>query len=232
MNYILGKHYTYSSSRLWPFHSSIKKLSFPLHLPLTRSHNHDNTRTNFRISNNSVPELPSYISSPEDTFHDSLRRVFILIGKMRSYLTKSQERFQTLFNYMVSKHQNSKLQIQSQAVSGSYISLSKSTSRMIFVSDDLDPGLSDSLGPGRGIARVFCEPSNLDPHTSRLRTQTQFVTFLSCDLKYDITKPPSSNIFLLADMDPDLSAGLNSVRVISRVFHEPFLLNIYCHDFE
>ena len=53
-NYILGIHSTFSSSRLWPFHASIKQLYFPLHLSLTRFHHHKNTRTNFRIYKMSV----------------------------------------------------------------------------------------------------------------------------------------------------------------------------------
>ena len=33
-------------------------------------------------------------------------------------------------------------------------------------------------------------------------------------------------------MDPDMSAGFDYGQVISRVIHEPFLINSYCHDFK
>ena len=72
----------------------------------------------------SVPEISSDISSSEEIFKASLKRVYILIGGLRFYLTKSQERLQTLFNYMVDQNENSKLQMQPQAVSSSDISIS------------------------------------------------------------------------------------------------------------
>ena len=61
-------------------------------------HHQDNTRTNFRISNMSVPELPYIISSSEETFQSSLRRIIILFSKTTKsidelllHLTKSQD---------------------------------------------------------------------------------------------------------------------------------------------
>ena len=105
-NYIFRIHSTYSSSGLWPFHSSIKKNYFPLHQLLTRYDHYNNKHTDFRIYEMSVPEPLSNISSPEDKLQDYLRRVYLLIDKMRSELTKAQERPQTLFNSMVSQHQN------------------------------------------------------------------------------------------------------------------------------
>ena len=97
-----------------------------------------------------------------------------------------------------------------------------------FLSYDLAP----DLDPAQGIARVFREPSNLDPRTSRHQNQTRFVTPLSCYLKHDINKPTSRTIVVLDDLDPYLSAGLDSGRVIAQVFRETFLLNSSCHDFE
>ena len=173
-------------------HKYFKQISFTLHPPFTRSHQHENTCTNFRVSRMSVPELPSNISSPEETFQASLRRVYIIIDKLHSELTNSQERLQTLFNYMVSHYQNSKLRIQPQEVSGYDIFLSKITSQNIFVSADLDP----DLDPVQGISQVFRKPSNIDPRTSRLKAQMRFVTLLSCDLEPDISKPSSRNIVI------------------------------------
>ena len=96
--------------------------------------------------------------------------------------------------------QNSKLQMQLQAVPVSDFSLSKVTYQNILVSDDLYP----DLGPVQTIARVFSEPSNHDPHTSRLQTQTRFLTSLSCDIEPDITKPTSRKIVVSSDLAPDL----------------------------
>ena len=42
----------------------------------------------------SFPYFPSNIYSPEETFQASLRRVYILIGKLHSCLNKSQEGIQ------------------------------------------------------------------------------------------------------------------------------------------
>ena len=199
---------------------------------LTGSHHHDNTRTIFRIYKISVPELPSGISSPEDMFQDSLKRVYVLIGETWSELTKSQERIQTLFNSMISKYQHFKLQMQPHSVSGFDISLYKANSWGIFVSTDMAPDISAGLNPCQGISRVFREPSNIDPHTSRLRSQTRFVTSLSCDIKPNITNYTSRNIFVSADLDPDMTTVIDYGRVISWVFRKLFLLNSSCHGFE
>ena len=89
------------------------------------------------------------------------------------------------------------LQMQPQEMPVSYLSLAKVNTENIFVSTDLDP----DLDPVQAIARVFSETSNHDPHTSHLRTQTQFFTPLSCDLETEITKPTSRNIFVSADLE-------------------------------
>ena len=181
---------------LLTFHASIKKSSFHLYLSLTGAHCHENIRTKFRILNMSVPELPSKISSPEYTLQTSLRRVYILIEDMRSDLTKLQERLKNMFNSMISQHQNFKLQMKPQEVTGSDLSLSKETSRTILFLADMDPDLSAGIDSGRGISRLFYKPSNIDPHTSRLQTQTRFVTKLSCYLKPDTKKHTSRKIIL------------------------------------
>ena len=84
--------------------------------------------------------------------------------------------------------------------------------------------MDPDLDPVQAITQVFSEPYNHDPHTIRLKTQTQFVTPLSCDLEPDITKPTSRNIFVSADLGTDLLASLNSGGVIARVFRGPFEL--------
>ena len=89
----------------------------------------------------------------------------------------------------------------------------KVTSQNIFVQADLAP----DLDPVQEISRVFRKSSNLDPHISLLRTQTRFVTILSCDLKPDITKPASSKIVVSADLYPDL----DPIHGIDRVFGKP-----------
>ena len=99
----------------------------------------------------SVPELPSDIYSPEEMFKYSLRRVYILIDYLLSELTKSQDRLHTLFNSMVAQYQNSKLQMQPQAVSGSDIYISNVTPHKIVVSAYLDPDLSAGLDYVQGI---------------------------------------------------------------------------------
>ena len=162
----------------------------------------------------SVPELPSNISSPEEKFQASLRRIYLLIDYMRLYINKSQERLQTLFNSMVAQHQNFKLQMEPRAVSGSNIYLSKVTSH-IFFSADMDPDLLAGFYNFQGIGQVFFEPSNIDHHTSRLRTQTRFITSLSCDLKPDINKPISREILVSYDLALDMSASIYSGREIS-----------------
>ena len=87
------------------------------------------------------------------------------------HINKVHERNQTMLQYF-------KLQMQPQAVTVSDFSISKVTYQKILVSADLDL----DLDPVQEIARVFSEPSNHEPHTSRLRTQTRFFTPLSCDL--------------------------------------------------
>ena len=98
--------------------------------------------------------------------------------------------------------------MQPQDVSGSDFFLSEFTPRKLSISADLSHDLSACIYPVQGIAQVFSEPSNLDPHTPCLRNQTQFVTILSCDPEPVITKPTSRNIFLSARLDPDLSSGI------------------------
>ena len=93
------------------------------------------------------------------------------------------------------------------------------TSRKIFILADLSPDLS------AGIAILFSKPTNIEPHTSHLRTQMRFVTPLSIDLEPDINKPTSKNIYVSSDRDPDISACWYSGWVIAPVFREPFLLN-------
>ena len=83
--------------------------------------------------------------------------------------------------------QNFKLQMQSQAVPVSDISLFNVTNQNIFVSSDLAP----DIDPFQGITRLFSEHSNLGPQTSFLQNQTRFVTTLSCDLEPEITKSVS-----------------------------------------
>ena len=157
------------------------------------------------------------------TFQDSLRRAYIYTYDICLGLTKSKERIQTMLNYIIFLHQNSKLQMQPQEVYGSDLSLSKATSCNIVFSADLAPDLSACIDTVQGIARVFCETSNIGPHTSNLWNKLGFLTSLSCDIEPDITKPTSNKIFVSADLDPDLSEGLNSGRVIYWFFHEPFL---------
>ena len=104
--------------------------------------------------------------------------------------------------------------------------ITKPTSRKIVVSADMDP----DIDPVESISQFFSKPSNHDPHTSRLQTQTRFITPLICDIEPDITKPTSRKIVVSDDLGPDLSAGLDSGGVIARVFPGPFILNSSCHD--
>ena len=103
-----------------------------------------------------------------------------------------------------------KRQTQCQAVSGSDIYLSKAACVNI------------GLNPLKVPTDV---PSDLDPHASHLQTKTQFVTSLSCELEPDITIPTSHKIFILADLDPDMSDGLDPGQEISRLFRIPLLLD-------
>ena len=133
---------------------------------------------------------------------------------------------QTMYNYIVAK-----LQIQYMVNTlhdRNLLHLNKVTYQNILVSADLD----SDIYPFQAIARVFSKPSNHDPHTSRLQTQTRFFTPLSCDLEPDITKPAYSKIVVSYDLGPDPSAGIDSVGVIYQGFCGPFLLNSSCHDFE
>ena len=137
------------------------------------------------------------------------------------HINKVHERNQTMLQYF-------KLQMQPQAVTVSDFSISKVTYQKILVSADLDL----DLDPVQEIARVFSEPSNHEPHTSRLRTQTRFFTPLSCDLEPEITKPTSRKIVVSYDIGPDPSDGLDSGGVIAQGFRGKFLLNSSCRDFE
>ena len=137
------------------------------------------------------------------------------------HLNKLHKRNQTTL-------QNVKLQRQPQAVHVSDFSFSKVIYQKILVSAYLYP----DLDPVQAIARVFSEPSNHDPHTSRLRNQTRFFTPFSCDLEPDITNPTSRKIVISSDMGPDPSAGLGYVGVIAHGFRALFLLNSSCQDFE
>ena len=179
----------------------------------------------------SGPELPYKISFSEealaclsnitkliDDLHNKLR---LDLNEMRLHLNKVHQRNQTML-------QNSKLQMQPQAVPVSDLSISKVTYQNILVSSDMDP----DLDPVQEISRVFGKPSNHDPHTCCLWTQTRFFTPLSCDIEPDITKPTYRNIFVSSDLGTDPSAGLDSGGVIAQVFCGPFLLNSYCHDFK
>ena len=96
-----------------------------------------------------------------------------------------------------------------QAVPVSDISLFKVTSQNIIVSDDMAP----DLDPVQEIARFFSKNSNQEPHTSRLQTQTRFVTPLSCDIGPDITNTTSRKMVVSADLDP--------VYGIAQVFRKP-----------
>ena len=128
---------------------------------------------------------------------------------------------------MIAQHQNFNLQIQPKSVSGFNLSLSKDTPRNIFVLADLYPDISAGLDPGWEITQFFCELYNIDTHISHLQTQTWFVASLSFDPEPDITKPTSRKIIVSSDIYPDLSSGIDYGRVISRVFHETFLLDSF-----
>ena len=83
-----------------------------------------------------------------------------------------------------------------QAVSGSDLSLYKAI----------------CVNPGLNTIKVYTDlPSDIDPHTSRLQNYAWFVTSVSYDIEPDIIIPTSQNIFVSADLDHDLSAGLNPI---------------------
>ena len=112
----------------------------------------------------SFVELPSNISYPEDKSRASLRKVYISIDVLSLVLTNSQERLQALFSYMVAQHENIKLQMQPQAVTGSDLFLYKISPHKMFVSADLYPYINLM----QVINQVLSEIYNLDPLTSRL----------------------------------------------------------------
>ena len=72
------------------------------------------------------------------------------------------------------------------------------------------------IDPVQKIDQAFSKPYNHEPHTSLLQTQMRFVTPLSIDLDPEITKPTSRNIFVSADLDPDI----DHFQIIARVFSE------------
>ena len=123
------------------------------------------------------------------------------------------KRNKMVYNYMIAQIQNFNLQMQLQAVPVSNLSLSKVTPQNIFVSSDVDP----DLDPVQAITWIFNYSPNLDPHTSRLQTQSKFITPLSCDIKPDITNTNSQKIFVSADLDPDI----DPVQAITWVFSKP-----------
>ena len=172
---------------------------------------------------------------------------------------KIYEQDQTMYNYMVAKLQNvklqmqsmvkfldlnkvhernqmmlqnSKLQMQPQSVPVSDLSLSKVTSQKTVVSDYLNP----YFDPVQAIAQVFSETS-------------KFFTTLQCDLEPEINKPtswkivvssnlssdPSADlasrmIVVLSDLAPDPSAGIDFKGVIAKGFRGKFLLNSSWRD--
>ena len=79
----------------------------------------------------SVPEFPSNIFYPEDVLA-ALRKITKLVDKLWLHLNKLHERNQTMYNDMVAKLQNFKLQMQLQAMPVSHISLSKVTYQNIY----------------------------------------------------------------------------------------------------
>ena len=108
-------------------------------------------------------------------------------GITRIFRQTIYEQDQTMYNYMVDQFPNLKLQIQPQLVPVSDLSISKVNHQNILVSADLGIDIYHV----QAIYRVFSKPSNHDPHTSRLQTQTRFFTPLSCDLEPDISLPIS-----------------------------------------
>ena len=114
------------------------------------------------------------------------------------------ERDQTMYNYIVAKLQNVKLEMQYMV---NLLDLSKVTSQKIVVSDDLNP----NFDPVQEIARVFSE-------TSKLFTTLQF------DLEPEINKPTSSrNIVVSSNLSPDPSADLASRKIIVLSDLAPYL---------
>ena len=208
-----------------------------MHPSLTRYHRNDNTCAKFRISEMSVLELPCMISSTEEALYclmkitkliDELREsMHSYLNELRSHLNKAHERNQTMYNSMVAQLQNLKIQMQPQAVPVSDLSLSKVNPQKIFVSADIDP----DLYPFQGTTRFLSKLSNLDPQTSRLQTQTRFVTPLSCVLEPDITKPTSRKIVVSAKTKPSKSdpSSFRKPTQMTKLSHFHQVMPLYCH---
>ena len=110
-----------------------------------------------------------------------------------------------MYNYIIAKLQNVKLQMQSMVnlltVSG--LSLSKVTSQKIFVSDDLNP----DLDPIQEIAWVFSE-------TSKFFKPLQCDLEPEIDLETEINKTTSRKIFVSSNLSPGLSAHRSSRKIV------------------
>ena len=87
---------------------------------------------------------------------------------------KTQDNIQTMITSINTNNKISKLQTKPHTVSGSDLYLSKTTSTNI------------GLNPLKVLTDVT---SYFYPHTSRLQTQMQFITYLSCDFEPDINLP-------------------------------------------
>ena len=124
-----------------------------------------------------------------ERFSALIDNFYLVFIKIRSYNIKSQDRFQTILNYICNQHQIHKHKEQPRAVYGSDIYLTKATCFYF------------GLNTIKVTTYVF---SDLDPDTSCPKTQTCFVTLISCDLEPDITMPTYCNIVILADIYPDL----------------------------
>ena len=146
----------------------------------------------------SVPELLYGISSPEEAFQDSLRRVNILIDELR--FKDSLRRVNILIDEMRSTFTKSIEELRSYP--------NKVTSQKIVLSAGIAPDI-DHL---QVINQVLSKPSISNPQTSRLQTQTRFITPLSCDLELDITKPTSRKIVVSAETKPSKSDPSSSLK--------------------
>ena len=104
-----------------------------------------------------------------------------------------------MYNYIVPKLQNLKLQMQSMVnlLTVSDLSISKVTSQKIFVSDDLNP----DLDPVQEIAPVFSETS-------------KFFTPLQCDLEPEMNNSTSRKIDDSSNLPPDPSSDLASRKIV------------------
>ena len=158
----------------------------------------------------SIPELHSNIPFPEDKSQVSLTSACILMDYMLSSITKSQERLQTMFNSIVTQHQNFNLQMEPQALSGSDISLYKVNYLQIYVSYDIDP---EQLYGVYYVSRTYLEFSmkflilTLTHIVFELRRSSSHPSVVT----YSLTPPslPPVECFVSADLAPDSSAGLN-----------------------